>query len=228
MASVHSYRDLAVILAEIAQRLDEIRAKGSYLSSDARYRALLEAKTIVNVTLATINILALGEEHKVNLASLIGLVKGTTQAAANDIDNVTRASVVTLFQFKIETLFKNLLINLGMIEPPQGYYNIKHELFKRITLKDKERKEQSLEVLALIRNSLHSNGYHFGYKASCSRIELSGEIFMFEHTKQVNCAGWKHITCAINWTLTVIEEILDSPEICQLKSPLSDTFIGDY
>ena len=161
-----SYREVAERLDALCRRFDEISSSRGYSDQDARRHALEQGRSITNAFLAIVNILSAGDERRVDFGALIGIVHGDTQTAANTLDNIGRASFVTLFQFKVETLFKNLLVNLGLTDPPQGYYNIIQELLSRVSINEKARIQQILEVPALIRNSLHSNGVHYGYRAS--------------------------------------------------------------
>ena len=129
-----------------------------------------------------------------------------------------------MFQFKVETMWKNLLRALGMVNPPQGYYKILQELFARVPVPDQAGKTDILQVLALIRNSLHSNGFHYGFGNSPSHIFVGGTLYRFDHGCRVECVAWWHIVKAINASATIIEDILCTPEISSLADPVPDDF----
>ena len=76
----------------------------------------------------------------------------------------------------------------------------------------------------MIRNSLHSNGFHYGYRGSSFQAQVDGLMFQFDHGKQVECAGWWHIIHALNAVAAIIEEILNAPAIKALPDPVYNNF----
>ena len=226
VTSPFSYKEVAERLDALCQKFDEINSSGGYSEQDARYRALKEGRQITNAFFMIVNILSAGEQGKVDLGLMSNIV-GDVQTAVINLDNICRASSVTLFQFKVETCFKNLLVGLGMTDPPQGYYNIIQELLARLSIGEKDHVKEVLEIPALIRNSLHSNGFHYGYGGLSRHIEVDGQMYDFVQGGQVNCAGWRHIIHSIMGTLFAIEKILDTPEIKALPDPIEDLYPGN-
>ncbi len=225
---MNSYADVADNLKVLAERFADIRVQLGYSMLDARSRALHEGRNIIQASLAIVNILSAGQKKTVDLPRLIGLTQGSLQVAADLLDNTSRQMLLTLIQFKLETLFRNVLVGLGVTDPPQAYYRLTGKLLDSISVADKTRARAVLQVPALIRNSLHSNGYHHGYQGSSTSIELDGERFDFIDGQQVECAGWKHIILAFMAVLAIVEEILRMPEAQALADPLEDQFPGDY
>lgn len=225
---MNSYADVADNLNVLAERFGHLRDQLGYSMLDARSHALHEGRNITQASLAIVNILSAGEKKTIDLPRLIGLTQGTLQVAADMLDNTSRQMLLTLLQFKVETLFRNVLVGLGVTDPPQGYYRLTEKLLDSITAADKTRTRAVLQVPALIRNSLHSNGYHHGFQGSSTSIELDGERFDFIDGQQVECAGWKHIILAFMAVLTIVEEILLTPEVQGLADPMVDQFPGDY
>ena len=219
-----SYEEVTAGLSDLTVKFLEMTTKLGYSEPDARTRALADCRMIINSPLMITNILAKGVNRQVDFPALVGLADGTTQTAGNALDQWTRASLTALYQFKVETLWKNLLRALGMANPPDGHYRILQELFPRVSVPDQAMKSNILQVTAHIRNSLHSNGFHYGYRNSSSHITVDGFEFCFDHGTRVECAGWWHIVKAINGSANVIEEVLDTPEISGSADPIPDDY----
>ena len=172
-----------------------------------------------------VNIMSAGERGLVDLLQLIGFKSGDVGLPRAILDETARIYLVMLFQFKLETLWKNLLRELGITNPRPGYYNLLDDLFRKVPVPDPNRsKFDTLQVPALIRNSLHSNGFHYGYRGASHHIEVEGLMFDFDHETQVQCAGWWHITHALNGVLSVIDGILNAPAIKALPDPVYNDF----
>ena len=92
---------------------------------------------------------------------------------------------------------------------------------------DSEEKIKFLYLPAQLRNSLHSNGIHHGYKGECTTIEIGGFTFELIDGQKVSCAGWGHIVLALNASLEILEEILSSPKIETLKDPIRDQYVWE-
>lgn len=196
-----------------------------YSEEDARGHALEQCRAVGNSALMIVMILGAAEENRVDLLKLVGFQSGDPQLTRVFLDESARIYLLMMFQFKLETLWKNLLRELGKSNLRQGYHNMVRDLFGKVPVADLDgSKIDSLLVPALIRNSLHSDGYHYGYRGTSHHIELDGVEYKFYERAQVQCAGWYHIIHALNCATTVLEEILDSPAIKSLPDPVHNDF----
>jgi hypothetical protein len=143
--------------------------------------------------------------------------------AFNRLELLLRLGFTVLYQFQVENLLKNLLRALGET-PPTAFYTSAKMLLNSISVTDREKKLETLNILALIRNSLHSNGIHYPRDKSSTRIEINGTEYDFEYGKKVSCAGWAYLISALHAGLNVLEETLMSPEIRALPDPTRDEY----
>lgn len=220
-----SYRECGVQIRALIDRFVEINARMGYSETDARGHALEECRAIGNSALMIVQVLRAGEERRADIGKLVGFVSGELRLVRVILDETARIYLVMLFQFKLETLWRNLLRELGVTDLRQGYYNMLSKLFANVPVADSDgSKFNALQVPALIRNSLHSNGYHYGYKGTSYHIEVDGLMYNFEEGAQVQCAGWYHIINALNRATSVVEEILSAPTIRALPDPVYNDF----
>jgi hypothetical protein len=172
-----------------------------------------------------LNILVMGEEGRISgddFKKLVGMTSGTAQDASEILEKMQRLGFLGIFQFQTENLLGNLLRESKGISKPKGFFNIARETVSN--LPDHKRKSDLLNVPALIRNSLHANGIHHGHNGQSSKITIDGYTFEFDHLQKVSCAGWGNIILACNESVSVVEEILSTPDIQALKDPIMDHY----
>ncbi|MCA9828644.1 MAG: hypothetical protein KC444_09725 [Nitrosopumilus sp.] len=104
---------------------------------------------------------------------------------------------------------------------PRQYYDIVTKLLSVLQIQNSDEKRDILNLLAYVRNCLHSNGIH---TKSSKEITLDGYTFKFEKDKPFNQARWAHIYFAVINTYSILEEILDSPYVQSITPPMSYTF----
>lgn len=137
--------------------------------------------------------------------------------AENDLRRVV---YITIFQFQIETLFKVLLTGLGEI-PSKNYYNIIKQILTRLNLSNFSQKKDTLNILAYMRNCMHSNGVHT--KPSKDFI-LDNYTFKFQQGESFNQAKWAHLHYVSDNVVEILEDVLDSTEIQAIAPPLPFRF----
>ena len=142
---------------------------------------------------------------------------------ADKLGKFSRMSLVIMVQFQIENLFVNLLHALKPeSKPRRGYIIILNELFKNISISDKEEKKKTLKILQFIRNTYHSNGRH--NNEPLTKV-IDGFEFKFVKGEGVNCASWAGIPIAIKATAELIDEIIKTPEIKKILESIPDQYI---
>lgn len=134
-------------------------------------------------------------------------------------DNHIKLNLLVFFHFKIENLFFNLIDALSHpYKGGRGFESIANDLINSISLNDKEKKKESLKVLSCFRNSLHNNGVHKNadFKTVVEEIKfefIKGELARIETFLLIKLL--QHV-------LIIIDEIINSPEILALPTPIKD------
>jgi len=159
-----------------------------------------------------------------------------------------RNTLTTKLHFKIENLFKNILKALDC-PVPYGFSKISAQMLCVAEISSKEEKvtpenedmlaafpglrntryararkatpKDILKVLACMRNSLHTNGMHTENDLICS---IDGDDFEFHKNKPVSCASWPHIVKVIRANITVLESVLFSTRVLNLREEIKDMF----
>ena len=214
-------------LASLAAAIQERANSYSYPDPDARRVALVNCRSFFDYAAMILNVVSHQEQGRISesdFRGLIGLSNGRTDRAVEVLEKGSRLSLVLLFQFQIENLFKNLLSALGIAIVPRGYHQILNKIMGELQLSDIQAKHDTLYILAMIRNSLHSNGIHTG---SAKTVTVAGVTYDFVKDKKVSCAGWGHIIHAAEAGLDIVYEILDDVQITTLPAPVNDLYVGD-
>jgi hypothetical protein len=121
-------------------------------------------------------------------------------------------------QFQFETLLRNVSIALTGGRGAQGFYNLARDVIGRAGLPEPADKLADMNVAALMRNSMHSNGLHHGYQGSSTERLIAGVEFRFVDGERVQCGHWVHVTTALTASLGVVREILASEVVTALHA----------
>jgi len=133
---------------------------------------------------------------------------------------ISKVSYITLTQFVIENFFKTLLSELNTSQdPPTGFYKIVETLFDKITILDKQQKKDILNTMAMVRNSLHSNGIHVPLHPSLNSksVTIGSQTFTFNKGQSTSISESQMIVL-INEVINILDEIVKSVEIQRLGS----------
>jgi len=133
---------------------------------------------------------------------------------------------VTLFQFQIETLFRFLLKELGE-DIPKGYWKICEKIVKVLEIEKPKENMFLLNILANIRNSLHSGGYHMGYERKDINGEINKVLFEFKHGEIVQCVTWDHLAHVWLNLLPLLENIYYHDKVKKINKIVPNQFIPD-
>ena len=128
-----------------------------------------------------------------------------------------RIGLFLFFHFKLENLF-DCLLN----EDVQGILNKFNKLSSTIGLKDTDKKKaDTIKAFSSIRNSLHGNGVHT--KDSFS-VDVGQFNYRFEKGKPVGSASLPHCINLIRAIIDIVQEILESAKIRNIKGIIPETF----
>ena len=202
-----------------------VRDKHGTGDTDTRRVSLNNIAMAANAATATLRLLDWakkdGEEE---MTKALGLSKPEYIAfVAEDLLRASRLWLIVESQFQIETAFRNILAALGKVASTQGFYNLAKDILTVTGIADAARKRKLLNVAALMRNSMHANGIHHGWKNLDTIENIAGVEFRFEHGKRVQCGSWFHIVTALTASLEVLDEILSASAVREIVS-IPDTY----
>lgn len=214
-------------MQKLTENVRSLRDNLGLSNADARRNALNNISMICSSISIIINMFANYEKGNINskvLEACWGVREKDQHKASEFIEKTNRLSLVLLFQFQIENLFKNLLRELVPSYRTLGYHDICKKILEVTNISDEENKFNILYTPALIRNSLHSNGIHHGYKGSDSIIQIGELKYEFLNGKKVSCASWEHVIVALSALTDLVREILYTQKIRMLKDPIADEY----
>jgi hypothetical protein len=131
-----------------------------------------------------------------------------------------RLGFATLTHFKIDSLFQNLLRELG-VTGKKGFWHTSDAILEELGLLKRGQDKDVLTVLANIRNSLHSNGMH---DTDSLTATIGSRTFTFAKGQEVRCASWEDVLTALDANIDVLEKILLSQRISSITSEIEDRF----
>jgi hypothetical protein len=142
----------------------------------------------------------------------------------HSLNNFSRLGFLPLYQFQIETMLRDLLVAAGQPKPSE-FYSIAKEILIFSGIPDPDRKREILKLAALLRNTLHTNGiYSPGKHNAPVTIDIGGVVYNFVDQQPIKCSGWAYLLHALRAGLDVIEEILFSPPVASLPSPVKSQY----
>ena len=137
------------------------------------------------------------------------LDEGSLQSIIKGIDFRNKVSYLVIFLFQIEILYKGLAKEMGF-KGKDGYYNVVSYVIENSDVSDKQEKIDSMILPSCVRNSLHSSGFHKGFKNQDSKFTVKNIVFKFEHGKQNGYSNWRHLIFYFDNIIDVTSEILDN------------------
>ena len=200
----------------------------NYTSQDARMVALDSIQVNISSVGMWINAVnSLANSHTVNgnfneQDFLMSVGSGLNAQQTEEVMfNQLRLGFVTLVHFKIDNLFHNILKHLEKLPRRSGYWNLTNEILEQCGFPKKGDKKDLLTAFANLRNSLHGNGIHTTDSLSA---QVNGMSFDFIKGKRVECASWEHIVVLFESNVKILNDILLSPKIVNIKTEIEDDF----
>lgn len=206
-------------------KLQRLRNKISAPNSDARQVALFGMQeAIVGFGLTIHAITGNGlrtrqrdrEEVLESLTNYASIDGKNAEQLYTMMETVWRLSLLTLFHFRLDSLFQNILYALGQNSGKRGFGHNMQQLTDLVTLKSAADIREKLNIPTYIRNSLHNNGIHRG--ADFGPIVRLGLSYEFKKDTDIRCASFGHVLAALDATVDAVEEILLAPEVAAVAN----------
>lgn len=147
-----------------------------------------------------------------------GVDKDSTERIMIDF---LRLGFVTLIHFQIENLFHNILKHLNVLPKKTGYWYLTDAILEQCSIKKSGYEKDVLTAFAYIRNSLHGNGIH--RNPNLTR-KIGGRELNFIKGKRIECATWEDIIVLLIANVEVLEKVLLSDKVINIKTEIKDDF----
>jgi hypothetical protein len=216
------YADLLPCFDSIGRLLNYSRSQIPYPNDDARHVALGGMQQVVAGYAMGFASMIYGRTQAQIIESF-GKNNLSEDGARRCVEDAWKNGMLTLFHFKIDVLFQNLLRALG-IHKDRGFEPMTKALLAEVGITD-DKARDVLAAATYIRNSLHNNGMHRG--RSNLILSLQDMDYSFEKGKRVDCAGWGHDLAVMHESILVIDQILATEKVKAIKTPFEDDYAKD-
>lgn len=210
---------------EVVSKLQSLRVVVAMPETDARQVALFGMQSVLlgfGLTVHAITGAGLRsrartkEEVQESLTNYATVAGKTNEQLLTLTESVWRHSLLTLFHFKLDSLFQNLLRAFGTEPGKAGFGSNSKDLLCRITLTNPQRAAETLKAITSLRNTLHNNGIHRG--PDWGPFEAHGLTYEFTKDHDVKCASFAHVLAILDSTIDVLEEVLLSAQVKNLPT----------
>ena len=172
-------KDDAECILHLIETCTGLIKKYGFPDNDTRTASLVNVRLVSYSSLGISNLLdnwSIGDDVvRQAIPQLLGLDKvddKSVRLMGDSLHKTSKLSLILLGQFQIENCIANICNALGVESNSIGFYNKAYALLSHCGIG-----QSKLDVLntgAQIRNSLHSNGIHHGYRGSNFHSELKG------------------------------------------------------
>ncbi len=202
------------------QQAVDIREKHAAGDNDTRRVSLNNIAMAANAATSALRLMHWAKHGGEGLLiQALGLAKPEyINPVADDLLRASRLFLLLESQFQMETAFRNILLALGQPATRQGFHNVADAVLKAVAVADPDLKLRVLNVPALLRNSMHANGVHHGWKGTDTVETIEGAEFRFQHGKRVQCGSWYHIVTALSASLEIVDAVFSSAVIQKLAN----------
>ena len=225
-----SHSEQAECVASLVLKTEDVRTRFGYSDQDVRSVVLNNVRSIAYSTQMVLNLLdnwCIGNEAvRAAIPQLLGVTDVSDRSikvAGDTLHKTAKLSLVILGQFQIESCLSSLARELNLKRSNRGFFPLAKSLVALLGLPGALVDE--LNVAALIRNSLHGNGIHSGYKGRDTVTTLDNVTYEFLHQQRVSCATVEHIAHALESSITILAKFFDAPQVRVLKDPVIDQYV---
>ncbi len=132
-----------------------------------------------------------------------------------------RLGFMTIVHFKIDNLFQNILKHLNALPKRTVYWNLTNAILEQSSISRSGYEKKVLSAFANLRNSLHGNGIH---RTNDLEIEIDNTEFKFINGSRVECASWEHIYILIKANVVILNQIMQSDSVKNIRTEIRDDF----
>jgi len=225
----HSHSDQSECVASLGDRCRQILSAFQFNDKDTRKVALTNIDMIARSGQMILNLLdswCIGDESvRRIIPQLVGLQtvdENGVKFAGDTLNKTSKLSFVVLGQFQVETCLRNIADHLNVPLGGTGFYRTAENLLNHLSCQSNMLPE--LNVPALIRNSLHSNGIHHGYQGRDTSIDINSVTYEFINDHPVSCATWEHIAHALENSVGIMQHIFSTATVSAVKMPILDKY----
>ena len=175
---------------------------------DVRKALFMRLLACVSVYLRMMNLVLWGKDNPRQLEMIYGLTDPTSSAfreATEDLFDAGRIHFIVGSQFQIENCLKALLRAIDPSNQSEKYWNIAQDILQKCDIPGQGDKHQALNVPAIIRNGLHTNGFH---TRQDRRFEVAGVVYEFKKDQPITCATLEELQHAMTESVKVLYEIV--------------------
>ena len=214
------YGDLLHLFDQLGTALHDARTALQLPDADARQVALRGMQEVVAGY-------AMGFSSMIYQRSQAEIIEswGTTNLDPDEarriIEDAWKLGMLTLFHFKLDSLFQNILRAIGVYKGRPGFATMVEEILRIAPTDQPQRTRDILLLTGHLRNSQHNNGMHRGPDLKVGFLDMDYDL---KKDKAISCASWSHVLAALYVTIGVVENILASPEIKKLPAPIADAY----
>ena len=222
-------KDNAECILHLIETCTRLIKKYGYPDNDTRTASLVNVRFVSYSSLGISNLLnswSIGDDLiRTTIPQLLGLDKvddTAVQLMGDSLNKTSKLSLILLSQFQIENCIANICNALGVESTGIGFYNKADALLSHCGFG-----QDKLDVLntgAQIRNSLHSNGIHHGYRGNNFHSELEGVEYEFIDGQKVSCASYPHIAHSLECSVEILDDIFSAREVKSHTSLIPDTY----
>ncbi len=223
-----SHKDEAECVLNLIEICTTLINKYKYPDNDTRSASIVNIRLVSYSCLGILNLLENWTTADTIIRQNIPLLLGLTQIDSKSVKlmgdslhKTSKLSLSLLAQFQIENCIKNICQALKK-NHKKGFYNIANDLLTYLG-----KNHNAIEILntnALIRNSLHTNGIHYGFKGSDFHSNLKGIRYDFFNGQKVSCASFPHISHAIECSIEVLDDIFSTRQLKSHTSLIPDLY----
>ncbi len=224
-----SNKDDAECILHLIETCNSLIKKYGFPDNDTRAASLVNIRFASYSSLGISNVLDSWSKGDNTVRQIIPQLLGLTQVDTKSVQlmgdslhKTSKLSLILLGQFQIENCIVNIGNALGVKTQSIGFYNKANALLSYLGLAPIR-----LDILntgAQIRNSLHSNGIHHGFKGSDFHSNLKGVQYDFIDGQKVSCASFPHIAHALECSVEVLDEIYSTPQVKDYPSLIPDAY----
>lgn len=134
----------------------------------------------------------------------------SVRVSVRDFDLFAKIGFLAAVQFYLENMIQTTLNAVPGTSTQSEFGAAAKEILKVAAVQDQERKLQILNVLAMIRNTMHREGVQSWPDET---VVVGNYTYEFKKGEAIVCSSWPHIYNALLHSLDVYEEIMLSHRI---------------